>query len=184
VLAQIGALALAMLGLRALQVRLRARKRSVAWVSVLAVLLAIELVPPPPRWTSLPEPEQAWVQWLRDEAEPGAAIAWIPFAPTGEVCDHEATAAAMLLGLTHGHPLLNGYSSFFPPLHNRTSHAARMLPHGRGIVALRMSDARYLVAPDGGPLDGIDDARRELLGIDIVMRDGAAGVTIWSVRSP
>jgi hypothetical protein len=183
VLAQLGTIALAMLGLRALQVRMRAHRRRPWPISVLALVLAVELVPPSPRWTELPEAERAWVQWLRDEAEPGAAIAWIPFAPTGEVCDHEATAAAMLLGLDHGHPLLNGYSSFFPPLHNRTSHAARMLPHGRGIVALRMAGARYLVAPDGGPLDGIDDARRALLGIDVAMRDEAAGVTIWSVRS-
>ncbi|HWB75779.1 MAG TPA: hypothetical protein VG755_12515, partial [Nannocystaceae bacterium] len=107
-LAQIGVIALAMIGLRMLQVRLRRRR---GLVVLFAALLLVELVPPSPRWTTLPDPELAWVQWLRDEAEPGAAIAWIPFAPSGDVCDHEGTARAMLLGLAHGHPLVNGYSS-------------------------------------------------------------------------
>lgn len=179
VLAQLAVLALAMIGLRMLQVRLRRRR----WlVAILAALLLVELVPPSPRWTTLPDPEVAWVQWLRDEAEPGAAIAWIPFSPSGDVCDHEDTARVMLLGLAHGHPLVNGYSSFFPPLHNRTSKAARALPHGRGLVALRMVGARYLVSADGGPLDGIDEERRALLAITPVMRDDAAGVTIFLVE--
>ncbi|HWB81756.1 MAG TPA: hypothetical protein VG755_42630, partial [Nannocystaceae bacterium] len=72
-------------------------------------------------------------------------------------------------------------SSFFPPLHNRTSKAARALPHGRGLVALRMVGARYLVASDDGPLGGLDEERRVALAITAVMRDDDAGVTIWRV---
>lgn len=181
VLAQLGVVALAMIGLRCLQVRLRARRRRGWPVMLAAAVLLVELVPAPPRWTELPRSDAAWVQWLRDDAEPGAAIALVPFAPSGDVCDHEATARAMVLGLAHRHPLVNGYSSFFPPLHNRTSTAARALPHGRGIVALRMVGTRYVVAPDGGPLDDVDEARRELLGITPMLRDDDAAVTIWAI---
>lgn len=181
VLAQLGVLALAMLGLRALQIRLRRRRVGPRWVWIAAVLLLVELTPPAPRWTTLPEPDAAWILWLRDEAPADAPIAWIPFAATGDVCDHEETAAAMLLGLAHGHPMVNGYSSYFPAPHDRAAQAARMLPHGRGIVALRVIGTRYLVARDGGPLDDIDDARRELLRIHRVMRDDGAGVTIWEI---
>ena len=179
VLAQLAVVALAMIALRMLQVRLRRRRGLVVLV---AAVLLVELVPPSPRWTTLPDPDAAWVQWLRDDAEPGAPVAWIPFAPSGDVCDHEATARAMLLGLVHGHPLVNGYSSFFPPLHNRTSKATRALPHGRGLIALRMVGARYLVAADDGPLSGIDEERRALLAITPVFRDDDAGITIFLVE--
>jgi len=181
VLAQLGVLALAMLGLRALQVRLRARKGGPKMVWIAAVLLLVELTPPAPRWATLPDTDAAWLIWLRDEAPADAPIAWIPFPATGDVCDYAGTAAAMLLGLEHGHPMVNGYSSYFPGPYNRAEHAARKLPHGRGIVALRVLGTRYLVAPDGGPLDGIDAARRELLRIHPVLRDDAAGVTIWEI---
>jgi hypothetical protein len=181
VLAQIGVVALAMLGLRALQIRLRARGVAPTAVWIVALLLVVELTPPTPRWARLPEADAAWLTWLRDEAPADAPIAWVPFAPTGDVCDHEDTAAAMLLGLAHGHSMVNGYSSYFPESHNRAARAAKLLPHGRGVVALRVIGTRYLVAPDGGPLGGIDDARRELLGIHVVMRDDAAGVTIWEI---
>ncbi len=179
VLAQLGVVVLAVLGLRALQVRVRALRRRPWLVIACAVVMLVELVPPPPRWTPLPDPDAAWVRWLRDEAEPGAAIAWIPFAATAEVCDHEDTAAAMVLGLEHRHPLVNGYSSFFPAEHNRTSRAARMLPQGRGVVALRRHGTRYLVAPDGGPLTGIDEARRQRLAILPAFRDEAEGITVF-----
>lgn len=182
VLAQLGVVALAMLGLRALQIRLRARRVGPRWVWIAAVLLLIELTPPSPRWAELPNPDTAWLTWLRDDTPADAPIAWVPFALTGDVCDYADTAAAMLLGLEHGHAMVNGYSSYFPEPHNRAAHAAKMLPHGRGIVALRVLGTRYLVAPDGGPLGGIDEARRELLGIHVAMRDDAAGVTIWEIE--
>ena len=38
----------------------------------------------------------------------------IPFPASPSSIDYADTTTAMLLGLEHGHPLVNGYSGFFP----------------------------------------------------------------------
>lgn len=181
VVAQIAALVLAMLGLRALQVWLRRRRwRSWPWLA-LAMVVVLELVPPPPRVTRVPDAHVAWVEWLRAQGDPELPIAWIPFAPGNDACDFEDTARMMLLALRHRHPMVNGYSSYFPAMHNRLSKTVAELPGRRAAIALWVNGVRYVVAADGGPLDDLPSARAEQLGIERVFRDDDEAITIFAL---
>jgi hypothetical protein len=52
--------------------------------------------------------------WLRDNSPVSEPIACLPF-PTGySVGDYEATTVWMYWSMFHHHPLVNGYSGFFP----------------------------------------------------------------------
>jgi hypothetical protein len=182
VLAQLAIVALAMLGARTIQAWARRRARW-RWVLHAACILAvIELVPERPHVTRLPDDDTAWIAWMRDVAPPRAAMAWIPFAPSGEVCDHEDIAAAMLGTLVHGHPMVNGYSSYFPAVHNHLAKTTKTLPDRRSVMALWVAGVRHVVTPDDGPLRGLDEAGRERLGLRIAMHDDRAAVTVFELR--
>lgn len=182
VLAQLGIVALAMIGLHAWRVRCRLRRRrsprgflAPAFVAALAV---VELWPPAPRWTSLPPTDAEWIRWLRD-AEPGTAIAWLPFAPTRDVCAFEPTARMMVIGLGMDHPLVNGYSSYFPGRTERTARDTRTLPDPRALERLRGVGTRWLVSPQDGPLSRLDGATLAELGVALVLDDTAARITLY-----
>ena len=59
-----------------------------------------------------PDRDTPWITWLDDH--PGGAVVALPPAPGHDEEDFEATTAAMVQSLEHGHPLVNGYSGFFP----------------------------------------------------------------------
>ncbi|MBK6923037.1 MAG: hypothetical protein IPH07_36960 [Deltaproteobacteria bacterium] len=183
--AQLAVIALTMLALHLAWVRARASQRR--WPRLAVVVFGawalLELVPPPPKWIPLPDHDTAWQRWLRHEAEPGA-IAVLPFPAGGDVCEHADATGQMLRALDHGHPLVNGYSSFFPPLYVRTARAVRQLPDARGTLALRMIHTRFVVAHDGSAIDGLDAARRRELGLRLRLRDDDAGVTIFELVEP
>lgn len=183
--AQLAVIALAVIALHLAWIRARSAAR--AWpraaVMSLAAWALLELVPPPPKWIALPDRDAAWQRWLREEAEPGA-IAVLPFPAGGDVCQHVDASREMLRALDHGHPLVNGYSSFFPPLYVRTARAVRQLPDGRGTLALRMIHTRFLVAHDGSATDGLEAPRLRALGLSQRLRDDDAGVTIYELVEP
>jgi len=71
----------------------------------------------------------------------------IPFPGGTTASDFEPTVEAMLAGLDHGHPLVNGYSGFFADRYDRLS-------------------ATVAAFPDGGSLDALEDARVHWLVVD------------------
>ncbi len=189
-LAQLAAIALAMLGLRALEVRVRAlrrRGRGRPWHRVTLAMLAgvalVELVPPMPRWTTLPPTDASWIAWLREHTDAREPVVVLPLPEGADACAYEGAAIAMLQARAHGHPIVNGYSSFFPPQYNRTARAVRLLPDGRATLALRVLDVRWVVASDA-IADGLDGAARVRLGLYQHWHDDDAGVTVFELRTP
>ncbi len=83
---------------------------------VASLIVALEVLPAGQRLypCSTSRDLPVWVLWLRDSAQSDEPIACLPF-PTGySVGDYEATAVWMYWSTFHRHPLVNGYSGFFP----------------------------------------------------------------------
>ncbi len=83
---------------------------------VTSIVIAVEAVPPVTKLYELPSQKQlpTWVRWLRFEAEPNTAIACLPFPVGSNAENYEDTAVWMYWSTFHHHPLVNGYSGFFP----------------------------------------------------------------------
>lgn len=69
-----------------------------------------------------------------------------PFAPGPAAADFEATVAAMLSGLEHGHPLVNGYSGFFPSDHALLRARLSGFPDAVSIGELHRRGVNYVLA--------------------------------------
>jgi hypothetical protein len=85
----------------------------------------------------------SWVEFLAQH--PGGAVAMVPPALTGKAEAFEPTTVAMLQGLRHGHPLLNGYSGFFPATADAYIDALKQFPNPRSKRLLARVPVRYAV---------------------------------------
>ena len=94
-----------------------------------------------------------WVSYLSHR--PGAPIAMIPFPASPSSVDYADTTTAMLLGLEHGHPLVNGYSGFFPQRSIDLRKDMADFPSEQTIVELRDLHVRDIVVDN----DWLTDAR-------------------------
>ena len=79
-------------------------------VVTLEVLPVSQRLDPCPPSRNLP----VWVLWLRDSVPSDEPIACLPFPSGYTVKNYEATAVWMYWSTFHHHPLVNGYSGFFP----------------------------------------------------------------------
>jgi hypothetical protein len=59
--------------------------------------------------------EQPWIRWLKEELPAKEPILCLPLPQGPEVHFYESTPLWMRAAILHGHPLVNGYSGFFPP---------------------------------------------------------------------
>jgi hypothetical protein len=128
------------------KLQLRGRPIAAAWCVVVLVGAAlIEVVPFGAKLARFPREamSEAWVEWLR--AHPGGAVAMAPPERSGAARDYEPIAIAMLQGLRHGHPIVNGYSGFFPPNAAALANALRRLPDPTSLAYLERLDVRYVV---------------------------------------
>ncbi len=111
--------AIALLAAAGIQALLAAT-RGVPWrrLALVAVagLAVVELWPPAPALSSVPTRAswQPWLDWIAEHVPPGAPLVHLPVPASERVGDYEETARAMLLSTAHAHPLINGYSSYFP----------------------------------------------------------------------
>ena len=83
---------------------------------VASLLVTFEVVPPVQTLHECRSPHDlpVWVMWLRDVAPSHEPVACLPF-PTGiNVQNYLATTEWMYWSTFHRHPLVNGYSGFFP----------------------------------------------------------------------
>ena len=113
-----------------------------------AVLTACALLEFGPRTVRLERfPSEAlrepWVDWLA--ARPGGALAMVPPAMGTKVGQYPRTVLAMLQALRHGHPIVNGYSGFFPAQSDRLVGMLQRFPTPSGLRALRKIELRYVV---------------------------------------
>ena len=149
VLVQLQMVVLAGFGLDALGRRLRASSHHARWAALApALLVALALLETAPWGVGVRRfPEEAlrepWVAWLA--AHPGGPVAMVPPSQSGKARDYEPTALAMLQGLRHGHPLVNGYSGFFPRKARRLAFHLAGFPKRDHVRALRRAGVTYAV---------------------------------------
>ena len=167
------ALALAVLaGLGAARLLSRAPLgwRRHAFGAVLVACLAVE-------YASQVGPLHAWVQrepiyaaWLR--AQPPGAVVDLPIARAHSLPHYEAEWS--FYGRTHRHPMVNGYSGYFPKRYIDLLGVMIAFPRGESLAALRAHDVRYVVVHEDRyePADFIDfDGRlRRTPGLTLVGR--------------
>ena len=122
-----------------------ARRRLGRVVVVGAVLAAMaEGIPASARSARVPDTRRFdWVEWL--DTKPTGNVALVPFPATGSADDYVATTVAMLAGFDHGHPLVNGYTGFFPADYYVLWSAMRTFPSACSTELLQQHSTKYLV---------------------------------------
>jgi hypothetical protein len=145
-LAQVSLAVLAALGIDALWSG-PSRTLGPAAVGVALVLAVATTDLGPGRLVALPHRHTTWIDWLSDH--PGGAVVALPPAPGPDEEDFEATTAAMLQGLEHGHPLVNGYSAFFPSRDEVLRDRLAAFPSDAILRQLRREHVSYAIADAG-----------------------------------
>ncbi len=121
----------------------RGRTGRIVATVVVAIAVAEVLFVPAPLARPLPDFAAAgWVRYLR--AHPGGAVAMVPFPATNAVEDYEPTTEAMLAALEHRHPIVNGYSGFFPAQYFDLQDEMQAFPE-LGTVSLRERGVHWVV---------------------------------------
>jgi hypothetical protein len=92
---------------------------------------------------SLREP---WIDWLAHQ--PAGAVAMLPVTDGGRASEYVDTTIGMLQALRHGHPIVNGYSGFFPARTDRLMARLRHFPGQGGVSALRALGVKYVVVDE------------------------------------
>lgn len=129
---------------------LRLSFSGIVWVPAVTLTLALALETLPDgqsgRLRPVPGPDDLppWVEFLRDETPPHAAIVCLPFVKGTEVGDYEETTWWMWWSMYHHHPLLNGYSGFFPEPYLALKGELQKFPD-QGAERLARMGARYAV---------------------------------------
>lgn len=117
-IAQLALVALGGAGLARFAERLPRRARGVAIVG-LGLLAVAENLSVPGALLAVPlTPRTAWTAWLREQPA-GTVIAHIPVAMGLHVADYEPEVWRLFHQMDHGLPMMNGYSSYFPPGYGR-----------------------------------------------------------------
>jgi hypothetical protein len=118
----------------------------------------------------------AWVRWL--EERPGGSIAMIPPQHTGRASDFEPVTLSMLQSLVHGHPLVGGFSGFFPPSAEIMADRLWDFPHPSLLDFLRQTGVRYVV---------VDASWAEERGVrapaDTVLVHASGGKLVYALES-
>lgn len=118
VIAQAILAVLAALGVDALAGASRGRPRLAAAVA-LGLLAAAENLCVPSRVLDIPRsPRTAWSAWLRSQP-PGTTVVHLPLPAGDGATALEAEAWRLFHQIDHRQPMLNGYSSHFPPHYDR-----------------------------------------------------------------
>lgn len=174
VLAELALVGLAATALQWLWIR-RARVGRVGALAAVALCVAVassgagRLVAP------APEPG-GWATWLADHDD-GAPVAFLPFAPGRRAADFEDTTVRMLQALPTGHPMINGYSGFFPADHGELRRQLRSFPDARSLAALRDRQVRYVVVASSS-YDAFDRRVAGELGFTEVLHDDDAHLLV------
>lgn len=121
-----------------------ATRRAVAVVAV-AVSIGVGALGPGSLYAMPPSARAASSEagrWLAATHDDGAVVV-LPFAPGPDAADFQPTTLAMLVALDDGHPLVNGYSGFFPRDHADLRRALADFPDDASLAALDEHDTAY-----------------------------------------
>lgn len=106
----------------------------------------LEIYPEPTYVCSPPwQQDQPFCKWLRENTEPGSAVACFPFPGGTETNDYEHEVAWMLAARFHQRPIVNGYSGFFPPNYVSLKDHATWPPNDSTLQTLKSMQVRYLL---------------------------------------
>ena len=194
-LMQLAIALLAAAGIEALAVAARRPAQSV-WrraaslaVVCLALVAPLELWPPAPGLSATPlrETWRPWLDWIAEHVPPAAPLVHLPVPASERVGDYEETARNMLLATAHAHPLMNGYSSYFPRPYRAFARIMRGCPTPAAWSLLRELGLRVLVvrsswlAPDSscGPAEALYRRSVRFEALDVELWE-AAGVSASS----
>ena len=116
-----------------------------AWVHALGAVMVAALVV---EYASAVGPLHAWVQrppvyamYLR--SRPAGAVLDLPVPRTWALPNHDAEWS--YLARFHGHPLVNGYSGYYPPAYLELLDTLIRFPNEASLDALRARGVRYIV---------------------------------------
>jgi hypothetical protein len=147
ILTQIAVGLLAGVGLQALSGRIP------RWALVaLGLLAAFEIHPGRPDIADGPTADDhtELLAWIDAETGPDEPLAIAPAErTTNRVGTSNHIAGWMLLQTEHGRPLLNGYSSYFPPSHTAFAEAMVSFPDDAAIALLTERGVRYVIVDLG-----------------------------------
>lgn len=147
ILAATGLTVLAGYGAAAVLHRVRSTTgRAVVAALVALALLEVETVPLTLAGVEAVGPADRWLA-----AAPPGPVAVLPFYPESE---GYAEAARQLGSTAHWHPLVNGYSGFFPPGYWETVATVSRFPAEAAVARLRALAVRYVVVYLGQLRDG------------------------------
>ncbi len=122
----------------------------------------------------LPADDLVWASWLRDH--PGGIVAMMPMPTERPVEYFEPTSEWMLQALDHGHPLVNGYTGFFPPDDRAMRERMAAFPDEATVNELRDMGVEYVVA-DSFWWDSDRDRAARALGLEPIL-GGPDGVLL------
>ena len=123
----------------------------------------------PGRLAPGPPKPGAWAAWLSEHRD-GKPVAFLPFAPTGAVADFHPTTTRMLQSIDTGHPMVNGYSGFFPADHRELAQALWAFPDRRSVTELQARGVRYVVV-EASTWSTFDQRIAQVLGITVLVKD-------------
>jgi hypothetical protein len=90
-----------------------------------------------------------WIAWLSEHQETptgDGSVAMVPFPANGNYVSFEPTTVWMLASLDHGHPLVNGYSGFFPAEYDDVAEMVkRSFPSDSAVRALAEHHVTWVV---------------------------------------
>jgi hypothetical protein len=133
-------------GVDFLRERMPGPRSRAALATVLAAVLVLELAPQPLRWGPLPREADfpAVYRWIAGEPEVRALI---------ELPIHRDARESWYIyySTLHWKPLVNGYSGYMPPAHERVTERIRFLPDQGGLDLLRELGVSHLVIHPDSP---------------------------------
>jgi hypothetical protein len=141
-LTQVVAVILAAAGLEACLHWARRWGRGRPWpavaIAVLAIVAAAEIWPRGQLFQRLIAPQewQGFRDWMADNVAPDEPLVHVPFPELGKSRAYAETSRWMYWATFHGHPLVNGYSSYFPPSYRRITTEMSTFPEDRAHRAL------------------------------------------------
>ena len=114
---------------------------------MLMALAVFEIVPAAQRLAPTPDFErwEPWSRWISENVPEASALVYLPLPASGEVADFEESTRWMLLTATHGRPMANGYSGFFPKSYIVLSRALRGCPTAQSYALVRALEYDTLV---------------------------------------
>ncbi len=89
--------------------------------------------------------QRDWLTWAQRQAPAGAVFACIPLPDGATVGAYQDTAVWMYWGMWHKHPLVNGYSGFFPNQFLALREAALHFPDRNSLAHLATAEVDYCI---------------------------------------